>query len=124
MFASPHANNSHLIIPRLLAPGRLRPGLELSSAIISENRQLPSASAANDQIIVSIPIQIAPGNRWTKLAEFLRQELLAGKIIVISLHMLVIKESADLLKQGCGRRCRGGRPRVSWSRARFVNFIN
>src|SRR5436853_340457 len=84
--SSPHAHTSRLIFPRLLAPGRIRPGLELTSAIISENRQLPSASAANDQIIVSIPIQVAPGNRWTKLAEFLRQELLAGKVVVISLH--------------------------------------
>ena len=61
--------------------------LEMPPAITEEDPERPSLAAADDQIFVSIAVEIAPGHARAELAQAAWQERLEREVIEVILDV-------------------------------------
>src|SRR5688500_12953591 len=68
-------------------------------SIIEVNGQFPASASTDDQVSVAIVVQITPGQPGSKLAEFLRQQRLAGEIVVRIIMVRVLEQLAYVFEE-------------------------
>src|SRR5262249_9122262 len=76
---------------------------EPTLAVPPKDCQWPTFAAADYQILVTIAVEIKPGDSRTSLARFAGQERLSREVVKGVIMMHVMKPISEILKKGLGR---------------------
>ena len=69
---------------------------EAALTVVAEHRQAPATAGPDQQVFPTIAIEIEPGHARAELAEFARQEGLAGEVVKRLVVMSMVEKRAHV----------------------------
>ena len=92
-------------------------------AIVLEIGQAAALAAGNNQVVIPVTVQVAPGHAGTELAEPVGQQGLPGEVVERVLVMHVAQKIAAVLEKRCDLRCRWWRSDDGTGFSDLVNVV-